>query len=127
MLLALLATRCSTADTSCEPLRATIAKAVGGDVTIAVKSGLPRHVRRELGAIPQRRIPAAENLDLPEGCLLITGWEESAQRLHIDATLGPVPHVPHGLVSLACGTRYAIELERSNGCWVVTRVRTSEC
>jgi hypothetical protein len=95
--------------------------------SIVAADKIPARVRNELTAIALNEVPAVPGLDLPEDVLLVTEWERSGDRIRIEATKGPVPHVPPGFVRLACGTRYSIVLIRANGCWVVERSTMSEC
>ena len=120
---------CSSARPPCESaqtIRGALLK-TSGAATIVAADELPRRVRQELGAISLRNVPAVPGLDLPEDYLLITGCEASGDRIRIEATKGPVPHVPRGFVRLACGTRYAIVMVRENECWIVESSTTSEC
>jgi hypothetical protein len=129
LIVVVLALRCSSAAPSCDysqTIRGALQK-VSGAATIVVRDELPRQVRRELHAISQRDVSAVPGLDLPDDYLLITGWEQSSDRIRIEATKGPVPRIPRGFVRLACGTRYAIVMVRENGCWIVENSTTSEC
>jgi hypothetical protein len=95
--------------------------------SIVAADKLPARIRNELKALAQNRVPAVPGLDLPEDFLLVTEWERNGDRIRIEATKGPVPHVPPGFVRLACGTRYSIVLMRANGCRGVERSTISEC
>jgi hypothetical protein len=124
-----LALSCNSASPHCESaqtIRGTL-QSVTGFATIVAADELPRRVRQQLGAISRSRVPVVAGLDLPDDYLLITGWEQSSDLVRIEATKGPLPHVPPGFVRLACGTRYAIVMVRVNGCWIVERSTASEC
>ena len=84
-------------------------------------------LKRERAAIQLKEVPAGSGLKLPARHLLLNSFQLGPDRGSLSATLGPVPAPQPGLILLACGTNFRIDLDRSSGKWHVKVVGLTAC
>ncbi len=74
-------------------------------------------LKRARGAIPLKEMPASPGLNLPAKYFLLKSFQLSNDRGALTGTLGPVFAPKPGVILMACGTTFKLDLDRSTGTW----------
>jgi hypothetical protein len=75
-------------------------------------------LKRALGAITQDQLPPDAAFKLPAGYFLLKSLRVSGDTATVSGTLGPVPAPREGVVLLACGTTFNIDVSKTPEGWV---------
>ena len=102
-----------------------------GAVVVVLPTGLNERTRRAIRAvcdtIERKDVPETQDFSLPGGYFRLEDAAIDGDLARVAGVLGPVPKPKPGVIMLACGTGYYIDLRVDGTSWKITSVMYREC
>jgi hypothetical protein len=102
-----------------------------GAVVVVLPAAMNERTRRAIGAVcntvERKDVQDTKVFSPPSGYFLVEYAVIEGRLARVAGVLGPVPKPRPGVVMLACGTGYYIDLSIDGTSWKITNVMLREC
>jgi hypothetical protein len=102
-----------------------------GAMVVVLPTGMNERARRAIRAVcntvERKDVPETTGFSLPSGYFLLEYAAIDGYLARVAGVLGPVPKPKPGVIMLACGTGYYIDLRVDGTSWTITNVMLREC
>jgi hypothetical protein len=102
-----------------------------GAVVVVLPTGMNERTRRAIRAachtVERKDVRDTKEFSLPGGFFLVEYAVIEGHLTRVAGVLGPVPKPKPGVIMLACGTGYYIDLSVDGTSWTITNVMLREC